>query len=145
MIRIVICCLLLSLAACNSNNEPEVDPRAPVAATNVPPRFSTINQVLEQARFLVYKNRFPEVRALSNTITDQGLALIKARMPNDLRRADVPRYEEGRRAFGEALKQWTVAVQDPSDAVLYAALERLYNAQRGWADAYVGRAVESAI
>ena len=30
-------------------------------------------------------------------------------------------------------------------AVVVAALERLYNASRGWMDAYAGRPVESAI
>ncbi len=144
MMRAALCFVLL-LAACSSNRAPDVDPNAPVPATNVPPRFARINQVLEQARFLLYKNRVPEVRALDNTITDEGLALIRARLPNDLRRADVPRYEEGRRAFGEALKEYAASVSDPNDARLRAAIERLYDAQRGWADAYVGRPVESAI
>ncbi len=86
-------------------------------------------------------------RALAETgpLVDDGLALLRARMPHDVARPDVPRWTAARQGFGDALKD-VIHARDAGDRAAFdAALSRLEGATRRWSDAHLGLAPESSL
>ena len=142
-----LACLLLGsglLAACSSSS---ASAPTPVATTNriAPMRFRSMRAKMNAASAQVQRGDARSLRAGSAAISNEGLALIKATMPHDVARTDVPRYLEGRAVFGEALKGFVGAGNGGTDAQLFDALRGLDDALRGWVDAYLGLAPETSI
>ena len=142
-----LACLMLGsgvTAACSSGGAKAAPP---VATTTriAPMRFRSMRAKLNAAGAQAGRSDARAVRAGAADISEEGLALIKATLPHDVARTDVPRYLEGRAVFGEALKGWVGAASSGTDAELFAALARLEDALRGWVDAYLGLAPETSI
>ena len=57
----------------------------------------------------------------------------------------MPRFLAARRHFGEALSQWVAAIEGGDDAGTLSMFRQLDDATRGWIDAYLGQATETAI
>jgi hypothetical protein len=131
-----------ALAACTPGARA---PSARPTPAGLAPGYGAMAVVLRQAEALAARRDAAGLRALHGEIVETGLGLLRARMPHDLRDADVPRFHEGRLAFGDALKDWAVAVEGRDDAALFPALERLADAYFGWMDAYKGRAPERSV
>ena len=122
------------------------DPVAEAAATTpTPMRFRRLRSMLDDALRISRQGTAAAVRARGPAISREGLALIKATLPHDVARTDVPRYLEGRARFGEALKAWVTTVESGSDIQLILDLNALDDATRGWIDAYLGREPETSI
>lgn len=146
----------LLLVACSSSG------RAP-AGTGVrrampggsAPAFSGMRSALLAGAAARERGDAPALRALGPSISRTGLALLEARMPHDLRRADVERFVDARAAFGDALKLWVGAVSTPSgtapsgtapdDAAVLGAYDGLVETYWAWVDVYRGLAPERAV
>ncbi|MGE0191878.1 MAG: hypothetical protein AB7T63_07515 [Planctomycetota bacterium] len=78
-------------------------------------------------------------------LIDEGIALLEARMPHDVARPDVMRWQASREAYGAALKD-VIYARDARDAdALDRALVRLDGAARRWSDAHLGLPPESSL
>lgn len=118
---------------------------AAAANTATPMRFRRMRSMLDQGLAVAARGDARSLRAMSPRLSNEGLALIKATMPHDVARTDVPRYIEGRARFGDALKHWVTVVDTGTDAQVLAAIRRLDDATRGWIDAYLGREPETSV
>lgn len=78
-------------------------------------------------------------------LVDEGIALLEARMPHDVARPDVVRWQASREAYGAALKDVIYARDARDPAALDSALVRLDGAARRWSDAHLGLAPESSL
>jgi hypothetical protein len=101
--------------------------------------------VLSDAQELADRRDAPALRAHSSELVEMGMGLLRSSLPHDLSRADVPRFLEGRAAFGEALKAWSFAAEGTDDRALLDALQRLVDAYWGWVDAYKGLPPERSV
>ena len=110
-----------------------------------PMRFRRMTSMMNAAQADRARGDAVSLRRRSPALSNEGLALIKATLPHDVSRTDVPRYLDGRAVFGEALKGWVTAVESGSDQQVFDALGRLDGALRGWIDAYTGQAPETSI
>lgn len=142
--RLIILTACALLAAC-ANTGP-----GPVSEADgqsiVPQRFARMNNLMQQARAHLADGRPEQIRALRGPLSAEGLALIRSRVPHDLRRQDVPRYLDARRLFGNALTRWVEALEQGGDTVtVQRRTMELDDAMWGWIDAYLGRATESAV
>jgi len=136
---------LLLLAGCTSRGAPagaSVRTATPGGAT---PAFSGMQAVLLQGSAARERGDAAALRALGPSISRTGLALLQARMPHDLRRADVERFLDARTAFGDALKLWVRAVDGPDDRAVPGAYDGLVEAYWAWVDAYRGLSPERAV
>ncbi len=149
MIRILLLTAALAsaplLCACSSRTAADGQQGADFAATATPMRFRRLRQMLDSATLESQRGSAAAVRARGPAISREGLSLIKATLPHDVARTDVPRYLEGRARFGDALKRWVTVVESGTDAQLLAGLRELDDAARGWVDAYMGREPETSI
>lgn len=132
---------VLLLAACASQGTPAAAGARPLT----PMRFRRLRVQLDEALAAARRRDAAALRRASPALSNEGLALIRAGLPNDVAREDVPRYLEGRVRFGDALKLWVGAVSSGTDAEVIDALHRLDDATRGWIDAYLGRAPDSSV
>ena len=137
----LLCLAVLVCAGCSGGPQTTTA----TAASPVPGRFGRIHAMLRRARLNAAAGNASAVRAQRREIVNDGLALIKARLPHDLRRADVPRFLAGRANFGDALVRWVEAVDGTDDRALFAAVTALDDALRGWMDAYLGLVAETAV
>ena len=108
-------------------------------------RFRRMQSMASQAAALASRGDAASLRAMSARLSNEGLSLIKATMPHDVARTDVPRYIEGRARFGDALKRWVTAVEQGTDADVIQAAYGVDAATRGWIDAYLGREPETSV
>ena len=149
MIRglLLAACLLVALpcAACRGGGAAGASPTAAAATAPTPMRFRRLQSMTSQASQLAARGDARALRAMSPRLSNEGLSLIKATMPHDVARTDVPRYVEGRARFGDALKHWVTVVESGTDAQVIEAARRLDDATRGWVDAYLGREPETSI
>ena len=134
--------LLLLLAACSTNPG---DPGQGSLIGAVPARFQRLSGLLRTGRPLAAAGNAQALAGLRGGLTDEGLALLRARIPNDLRRQDMPRFLAARREFGEALTRLVAAIEARDDPGTLAAFRALDDATQGWIDAYAGRATETAV
>jgi hypothetical protein len=111
----------------------------------VTPTFQGMRTLLLRAQQRRVAGDAAGLRGMDGEITEMGLGLIRSTLPHDVRRADVPRYMEGRAAFGEQLKVWALTVGRGDDEALYAALDGLVGAYWGWVDAYKGLPPERSL
>ncbi|MDJ0973882.1 MAG: hypothetical protein QNJ98_05440 [Planctomycetota bacterium] len=144
-LRTPIALLLLMLCAgtaCNGSGS-----STPSAAPGdvVPARFARIAGLLRQGRTASAAGDVARVTALRQPLAREGLALLEARIPNDLRRQDMPRFLSARRQFGDALTQYVAAIEAGDGAGTLAAFRALDDATQGWIDAYLGRPTEAAV
>ncbi len=136
---------LLGATACAGSGAGTGVPGARPASMQTPMRFRRMRSMLNDAAVEAARGDAARLRARGPALSSEGIALIKAVMPHDVSRTDVPRYLEGRARFGEALKAWVTAVESGSDATVIDALRRLDDATRGWIDAYLGREPETSV
>lgn len=85
------------------------------------------------------------VRAGTPGVIGAGIAQLKAPLPHDLARPDVPRYLEGRQAFGRALQRLAAALEAGAEAPLLEAARALPAALGAWIDTYLGLPPEVAL
>jgi hypothetical protein len=104
-----------------------------------------MNTTLRRAQAEARASDLAALKRRHAEITSMGMGLLRSRLPHDLREADLPRYEEGRAAFGQALARWAEAVERGDDGVLGARLQTLVDAYWGWVDAYKGLAPERSV
>jgi len=110
------------------------------------PAFSALGAVLVRGAAPRERGDAAALRALGPSVSRSGLALLEARMPHDLRRADVERFLDARAAFGAALKLWVGALDGPDDpAALLKAWDGVVEAYWAWVDAYRGLPPERAV
>ena len=114
-------------------------------STAAPARFARIDSALTRSVTLAHQGDAAGVRRLRKPVVDEGLALLRSRLPHDLARADVPRFLAARAFFGEALKVYVEALSGADDAAVFDATRGLYEATRGWIAAYQGLATETSI
>jgi hypothetical protein len=134
----------VGLAACASGSGlPEGTRGAPPG--EVTPAFQAMRSTLMEGLRLSEAGDGAGLRALNADITEIGMALLTSGLPHDVRRADVPRFLEGRAAFGDALKAWVTALEQPDDRIVGAALGDLVDAYWGWVDAYKGLPPERSV
>lgn len=145
-VALLAACLLavLPCAACQGGGATRT-PGMAAASAPAPMRFRRLRSMLDDAQGDAARGDAARLRGRGPSLSNEGLALIKATMPHDVARTDVPRYLEGRARFGDALKRWVTAVESGSDAQLFQALRDLDDATRGWVDAYLGREPETSI
>jgi hypothetical protein len=133
------------LSACAKGPATGYQPGAAPLTVQTPMRFRRMHAMLKSARTEAGQRNAKALRARSPSLSNEGISLIKAVMPHDVARTDVPRYIEGRARFGDALKAWVTAVASGTDEQVIQALYALDNATRGWTDAYLGREPETSI
>ncbi len=85
------------------------------------------------------------VRSLAPGVMQGGVAQLKAPLPHDVARTDVPRYLEGRHAFGRELTRLATALESNDERELLAAALALAPTLSAWIDAYLGLAPETAV
>lgn len=111
-----------------------------------PARFARIDRLMRSARARALVRDAAGITAMRGPISSEGLALLRGRIPHDLRRQDVPRFLDGRRLFGDALSRWVAVLESGAGAeAILRATSELDDATQGWIDAYLGRATESAV
>lgn len=130
------------LAGCTGG--PAAAPAAS-ARSPTPPRFRALRRILDAGLAAHVRGDARALRARSPALSREGLALIKATLPHDVARTDVPRYLEGRAAFGAALKRWVGAVESGTDREVLDAFADVEAAYRGWVDAYLGLEPETSV
>jgi hypothetical protein len=135
---------LLLLAAC-AGRAASAPTRRGAPAEAVTPEFQAMRVALSRAEGAARANDARTVRAGAGDVTDRGIALLRARVPHDLQRADLPRFLEGRAAFGDALRAFAAATESPDDARVLRALQDLVDTYWGWVDAYHGLAPERSV
>ncbi len=111
-----------------------------------PARFARIDRLMRSARAHAIARDAVAITGLRGPISSEGLALLRGRIPHDLRRQDVPRFLDARRLFGDALSRWVGVLESGAGAeAILRATSELDDATQGWIDAYLGRATESAV
>ena len=140
---------LLLLAGCASRGAPASAAARSATPGGATPAFSGMQRTLLAGTAARDRGDAGALRALGPSISRAGLALLQARMPHDLRRADVERFLDARAAFGDALKLWVGAVDAPDDIPDDAAVLRTYDglveSYWAWVDAYRGLPPERAV
>lgn len=127
----------------SGNASPAASPTAPGGTT---PAFRAMGTVIAEGAGLRERGNAAGLRALGPRLSRTGLALLRARMPHDLRRSDVAHFLDARAAFGDAMKAWVRAVEGGGDdAGLFRAFEHLAGTYRGWVDASMGLPPERAV
>jgi hypothetical protein len=109
------------------------------------PGFRSARSVIADAERLAWANDVAGLLAHAPTVTREGVALLRAPLPHDLARPDVPRFLEGRAAFGAALLDWGRASDARDGAALLRALPPLVDAFWGWVDAWRGLPPERSV
>lgn len=119
--------------------------RAPSPAQGLPAGWGRLRPLLLRGEALAASGDQAALLALAPAIKDEGLSLLKSTMPNNLARHDVPRFLEGRAAFGDALIAFASAHEQGRAADLPALLARLSAAWQGWMSVLTGLAPERAV
>jgi len=142
-LTLLLASIVCAAGGCASKRAPQQ--AAVTASTMTPMRFRRMTAMMAAAQADRARGDAALLRRRSGALSNEGLALIKATLPHDVARTDVPRYLDGRAVFGEALKGWVNAVESGTDAQVFEALERLDGTLRGWIDAYTGAAPETSV
>jgi hypothetical protein len=142
-----LCCALCvpALVGCSGSRGTGAGTVAAPSVAGTPARFARIDSLLARGVTAATRGDAAGVRALRGPVTSEGLALLKARLPHDLARADVPRFLSARTYFGEALKAYVAALEIADDTAAAGAIQDLYHATRGWIAAYQGLPAETSV
>jgi hypothetical protein len=135
--------LLLS-TACGSTPPPK-DTRTTGVASNAPGEFQAMRSVLARLGRLRDAGDAANARALFPEVLREGKGLLLMPPPADLKRESVPRFLEGRGAFGDALNAYGREADGRDDAALWAATRRVDDSFWAWYDAYRGRPGEGEV
>jgi hypothetical protein len=111
----------------------------------LPPGWGRMRPLLERGEALALAGDTAGLLALAPSLQQEGLGLLRSNMPSTLPRHDVPRFLEGRAAFGDALVRFAQAHEDGRAADLPGLLRGLANAWRGWMAVVSGAPVEHAV
>jgi len=118
---------------------------APSPAQGLPPGWGRLRPLLERGEGFAASGDHAALLALAPALKDEGLSLLTSNMPNTLARHHVPRFLEGRAAFGDALLLFAAAHEQGRAADLPALLARLAGAWQGWMSVLTGQAPERAV
>ena len=141
---LLACLAALTLVGCRSGGSAGSDVGAAVAGTESP-AFEAMRRALQRGTPARERGDADALRALEPGLSSAGLALLRARMPHDLRRSDVGLFLEARAAFGDALKFWVGAVAGDTDPALVNAYDTVVEAFHAWVGAYRGLRPERAV
>ena len=155
MCRVALCGLVALSAGCQSEGGEgllgasgqdlgRAAPAPPPLGSAVSPRLRPVLRRIAALRPAARRGDaavWPAVEPL----LQEGVALLRGHMPNDLARPDVSRYEASRAAFGKALKEVAGAREAQDAPRLHSALIDLEGASRRWSDAQLGLAPESSL
>ena len=147
----VLAPLLLALAAlvaaapgCGSQPKPK-ETRATGVAPNAPGEFQSMRSLLAKLGRVRDANDAAGARAMFPTVLREGKQLLVMPPPADLKRESVPRFLEGRGAFGDALNAYGLETERKDDAALWTVTRRVEDSFWAWYDAYRGRPSEGAV
>ena len=137
--------LVLLLTGCTTSNRAEMPSRSS-AAPELPPGWGRIRPLFDAGHARIAARDLVGLRALAPKVNAEGLALLKANLPNVVARPDVPRYLEGRALFGKALLEFARAAETPErDADLPDLFVRLSESWHAWMRALRGLPPERAL
>lgn len=136
--------LAASFPGCSSTPVPK-DARATGVAPNAPGEFQSMRSLLARLTRVRDAGDAATARAMFQEVLREGKGLLVMPPPNDLKRESVPRFLEGRGAFGDALNAYGLASERTDDAALWAATRRVEDSFWAWYDAYRGRPSEGAV
>jgi hypothetical protein len=135
--------LLAGCGGARGAGSPVARPVSP--AQGLPPGWGRIRPLLEQGEALAFANDAEGLARLAPSLEHEGLSLLKANVPNTLPRHEMPRYLEGRAAFGDALVRVAEAREQGRAADLPALVRSLAGAWRGWMAVITGTSPEKAV
>ena len=136
--------LVGTLAGCGSTPKPK-DTRVTGVASDAPGEFQAMRSLLVKVGRLRDADDAAAARALFPEVLREGKGLLVMPPPADLKRESVPRFLEGRGAFGDALNAYGRETERTDDAALWTATRRVEDAFWAWYDAYRGRPSEGAV
>jgi hypothetical protein len=111
----------------------------------LPPGWGRIKPWLDQGEARVAAHDVAGLKALAPRINEEGLALLKANMPNDVARPLAPAFLEGRAVFGKALLDFARAVEEHRDAEVPDLFQRLSESWYAWMAAMRGLPPERSV
>ena len=136
--------LALSMVGCASAPQPK-DARATGVAPNAPGEFQSMRSLLAKLGRVRDASDATSARAMFPEVLREGKGLLVRPPPNDLKRESIPRFLEGRGAFGDALNAYGLETERTNDAALWTATRRVEDSFWAWYDAYRGRPSEGAV
>jgi len=134
----------LTAAGCGSTTPPK-DTRVSGVASSSPGEFSSMRNLLVKLGRLREAGDAKGARELYGEALAEGKGLLVMKPPSDLRRDVVPRFLEGRAAFGDAMNAYGRAKDGTDDAALWTATQGLADSFWAWYDAYRGRPAEGGV
>jgi hypothetical protein len=138
--------LLLCLAASAAGGCTTGAPASTPGVDTGTPAFEAMRTALGRGAAARERGDAGALRALEPALSSTGIALLRARMPHDLRRAHVGHFLEARAAFGDALKLWVGATTAGGvDAAVLDAYDALVESYHAWLGAYRGLLPERAV
>lgn len=141
---LLLAVVALATAGCGSTTPPK-DTRVSGVASSSPGEFASMRSLLVKLGRLREAGDAKAARALYPEALAEGKGLLVMKPPADLRRDVVPRFLEGRAAFGDALNAYGREKDGTDDAALWTATTRLADAFWAWYDAYRGRPAEGGV
>jgi len=137
----LLAALAMSTASCSSTSAvPAVD-REVTSVLSTRHRFPRARAAILDAK----RAGLSQATATRGPVIERGMALLKANMPHDVRRTDVPRWLSARALFGQWLTRYAQAFEQGRPADGFAMLQELEDALAGWSDATNGIAPETAV
>lgn len=119
--------------------------RATGVAANAPGEFQSMRSLLAKLSRVRDAGDAAAARGMFPEVLREGKGLLVMPPPHDLKRESVPRFLEGRGAFGDALNAYGLETDRTNDAMLWAATRRVEDSFWAWYDAYRGRPSEGAV
>lgn len=136
--------IAVATSGCGSTPPPK-DTRVSTVASSSPGEFGSMRGLLVKLGRLKEAGDAKGARALYGEVLAEGKGLLVMKPPSDLRRDVVPRFLEGRAAFGDALNAYGREQAGTDDAALWTATTRLADSFWAWYDAYRGRPAEGGV
>jgi hypothetical protein len=135
--------VLLGAPSCGSTREPQGFPR--IALGESPGEFHEMRSTLVRLARHRDVGDAAGARAMHAEVLGAARDLLKMGPPHDLSRQRIPRFLEGRGAFGDAVNEYDRAVQGTEDAAVLRATADLQSAFHGWYAAYRGLPSEGSV
>lgn len=132
------------LSGCGSTPKPK-ETRVTGVAPDAPGEFQAMRSLLVKVGRLRDANDAAGARAQFPEVLREGKGLLVMPPPADLKRESVPRFLEGRGAFGDALNAYGRETERTDDAALWTATRRVEDSFWAWYDAYRGKPSEGSV
>lgn len=118
---------------------------APAAGEALPPGWGRLKPLLEAGQARAAAGDLPGLHAVADEVDAEGLSLLRANVPNTVPRHEIPRFLEGRAAFGRALVEFAQAREERRDGDLARLFQRLADAWHAWMAVIRGLPPERAV